>query len=93
MVAYTLSGAVHYTSISTACYKVFFLSQEAMAAKLDVLGAFRTVPVHPDNRWLLGMHWVGYIYMKKFLLFCSHFAPTMYDAIADGLLWVLHRTR
>ncbi len=26
-----------------------------LLAKFDVEGAFRMVPVHPDDRWLLGM--------------------------------------
>ena len=28
-------------------------------AKFDVQGAFRTIPVHPNDRRLLGMRWEG----------------------------------
>ena len=32
-------------------------------AKFDLEGAFRTVPVYPDGRRLLGLHWEGRIYI------------------------------
>ena len=32
-------------------------------AKFDIQGAFRTIPVHPDDRRLLGMHWESRIYV------------------------------
>ena len=86
--------SLHYTSVDTACCKVLFLGQGATLAKFDVLGAFQTIPVHPHNCWLLGMHWVGCIYVGEVLPFSLHSAPRLYNAIADGLLWSFcHRTR
>ncbi len=60
-----------------------------MLAKFDVSGAFRTVPVHPDDCHLLGMHWRDSIYVDKVLPFGLRSAPKLYNAIADGLLWNL----
>ena len=57
--------------------------------KFDVQGAFQTVPVHPDDRWLLGMQWQGQTYVDKVLPFVLHSAPKLYNAVADGLLWIL----
>ena len=37
----------------------------AVLAKFDVLGAFRTVPVHPDDRGLLGMRWRDKVYVDN----------------------------
>ncbi len=54
-------------------------------AKFDVEGAFRTVPVHPDDRWLLGMRWEGQVHVDKVL----RSAPKLYNAVADALLWIL----
>ena len=45
-------------------------------AKFDVEGAFRTIPVHPDDRRLLGMHWEGRIYADKVLPFRLRLAPS-----------------
>ncbi len=61
----------------------------AALAKFDVSGAFRTVPVHPDDRRLLGMRWKGKTYVDKVLPFGLRSAPKLYNSIADGLLWIL----
>ncbi len=34
-------------------------------AKFYVEGAFQTVPVHPDDQWLLCMRWGGQVYVDK----------------------------
>ena len=64
----------------------------AMLAKFDLEGTFRTVPVHPDDRWLLGMQWEGHVYIDKVLPFGLRFAPKLYNAVADALLWILERS-
>ena len=63
-----------------------------MLAKFDVEGAFRTVPVHPDDRWLLGMQWEGQVYIDKVLPFGLRSVPKLYNAVADALLWILERS-
>ena len=75
--------SLRYISIGTACLKMLFLGQEAM------LGAFWTLPVHPSNCWLQGMKWEGCIYVDEDHPFGLPSAPKLYNAIADGLLWVL----
>ena len=35
------------------------LGRGALLAKMDIQQAYRMVPVHPDNRALLGMRWEG----------------------------------
>ncbi len=83
--------SLQYTSVDTACQNILRLGQGANLAKFDVSGAFRTVPVHPDDRHLLGMQWRGHTYVDKVLPFGLRSAPKLYNAIADGLLWVLVR--
>ena len=61
--------SVRYTSVDAACKRVVAKGRGAMLAKFDVEGAFRTVPVHPDDRWLLGMKWEGKVYVDKVLPF------------------------
>ena len=48
---------LHYTSVDEACRQVVARDQGTVLAKFHVEGAFWTVPVHPDDRWLLGMRW------------------------------------
>ncbi len=81
--------SLHYTSVDEACRRVLALGRGAMLAKFDVQGAFRTVPVHPEDRWLLGMRWQGNTYVDKVLPFGLRSAPKIYSAVADGLLWIL----
>ena len=77
---------------SAACRRVVAYGRGAILAKFDVMGAFRTIPVHPEERWLLGMRWNGIIYVDKVLLFGLRSAPKLYNAVADAMLWVLMKT-
>ena len=50
------------------------------------------VPVHLDNRPLLGVQWQGAIYIDAMLPFSLRSAPKIFTAIADALKWILrHR--
>ena len=82
---------VKYTSVDTACRRLLALGRGAMMAKFDVQGAFRTIPVHPHDRWLLGMCWEGKIYIDTVLPFGLRSAPAIYNAVAEALMWVLQR--
>ena len=46
------------------------------------------VPIHPDDRHLLGMKWQGQIYLDSTLPFGLRSAPKVFNAVADGLEWV-----
>ncbi len=83
---------LHYTSVDEACKRVFARDRGTVLAKFDVEGAFRTVPVHPDDRRLLGMRWEGQIFVDKVLPFGLRSAPKLYNAVADALLWILENS-
>ena len=83
--------SLHYTSVDEACKRIVARGQGAILAKFDVEGAFRTVPVHPDDRQLLGIRWEGQIYVDKVLSFGLTSAPKLYNAVVDTLLWILER--
>ena len=82
---------VRYTSVDVACKRLLALGRGSMMAKFDVQGAFRTVPVHPHDRWLLGMCWEGKTYIDTVLPFGLRSAPAIYNAVAEALMWVLRR--
>lgn len=75
--------------MDVACQNILKLVQGANLVKFDVSGAFRTVPVHPDDCHLLGMQWRGNVYVDKVLPFGLRSAPKVYNAIADRPLWIL----
>ena len=60
-------------------------------AKLDVEEAYRIIPIHPDDRQLLGIYLDGQVYMYAALPFGLRSAPLIFTALADGLQWVLQQ--
>lgn len=63
----------------------------ALMAKFDLKSAYRNVPVHPDDRWLLGMS----LYVDVALPFGLRSAPKMFYAVAfliqqKGVRWLEH---
>ena len=47
--------SLNYMSVDRAVQRILRLGTGAKIAKFDVESAYRTVPVHPEDRWLLGM--------------------------------------
>ena len=46
-----------YTSVDEAVRKGLECGKGSLMAKMDIRSAYRTIPVHPDDRHLLGMSW------------------------------------
>ena len=84
--------SLHYSSVDEVCKRVVDIGRGTVLAKFDVQGAFRTIPVHPDDRRLLGMRWEGRINMDKVLPFGLRSAQKLYNAVADALLWILEKS-
>ena len=60
-----------------------------MLAKADIKSAYRLVPVHPDDRPLLGVQCMGAVYIDAMLPFGLRSAPNIFTAQADAIEWVL----
>lgn len=60
-----------------------------MLAKVDIKNAYRMVPVHPEDRSLLGMIWDGALYVDASLPFGLRLAPKIFNTLADTLEWIL----
>ncbi len=65
--------------------------QGAQLAKFDLEAAYRMVPVHPQDRHLLGMEWKGKLFVDTALPFGLRWAPKIFNAVADGLEWMIRR--
>ena len=81
--------SLHYTSVDKAVRKVLEKGTGTVMAKFDIESAYRTIPVHPDDRKLLGMSWKGKVYVDATLPFGLRSAPKIFNAVADGLQWIL----
>ena len=53
-------------------------------AKVDVKSAYRIVPVHPQDWWLLGIQWNGALFVDTTLQFGLRSAPKVFTALADA---------
>ena len=67
------------------------LGPGAQLAKLDICRAYRIVPVHPQDRPLLGMSWRDQCYIDTTLPFGLRSAPKIFSALADALLWAMYQ--
>lgn len=81
--------SLSYTSVDIIAEKVVSLGQGTLLGKMDIKQAYRMVPVHPDDRFLLGMKWQGAVYVDKVLPFGLRSAPLIFTAVADALQWMM----
>ncbi len=80
--------SLSYASIDDAVRRVITFGKGTVLAKIDLESAYRIVPVHLDDRPLLGMVWKGQLFVDTALPFGLRSAPKLFTAVADGLLWV-----
>ena len=78
-----------YASVDAAAAIVLAVGCGAVLVKLDIASAYRIVPVHPDDRPLLGMRWNRSLYVDTAPPFGLRSAPNLFTAVADGLKWIL----
>ena len=83
--------SVSYASVDDAVRCILGLGQGALLAKFDIASAYRVVPVHPEDRLLLGMRWRGELLVDGALLFGLRSVPKLFTAIVDTLLWLMGR--
>ena len=55
--------SLQYVRVDDVVEQLLQLGPGALMAKLDVKSAYRIVPVHPDDRALLGMQWQDKVYV------------------------------
>ena len=81
--------SLSYIGVDNAAREVWRLGQGALLAKVDVKSAYRNIPIHPEDRWLLGMRWEGGLYIDTALPFGLRSAPKIFTAVADAAEWIL----
>ena len=81
--------SVRYAGIDEALSLLRMLGPGAWLAKLDIMHAYRIVPIHPDDRPLLGMSWQNHTFIDTCLPFGLCSAPKIFSALADALMWIM----
>ena len=82
---------LQYTSVDNIARAAHRLGPGALLAKADIKAAYRLVPVHPDDRKLLGVAWNGAHYVDAMLPFGLRSAPKVFTAVADALEWCIRQ--
>ena len=80
---------LHYITVDQIIRLVSRLGKGALMAKFDSESAYCNVPVHPSNRYLLGMKWCNHYYVDLALPFGLRSAPFIFNAVADMVEWIL----
>ena len=83
--------SLKYLSVDFIAKIVSSLGQGSLMAKVDIQSAYRLIPVHPDDRPLLGVRWSGEIFCDAMLPFGLRSAPKLFNAVADALEWCIRR--
>ena len=83
--------SLSYVSIEDAARAIVESGPGSKLAKIDIKNAYRIVPVHPEDRLLLGMVWDEGLYVDAVLPFGLRSAPKVFTALADALEWVIRR--
>ncbi len=79
--------SMQYTSVKKVARAAQSLGRGALLAKLDIQAAYRLVPVHPQDRSLLGVRWHDSLYLDGCLMFGLRSSPIIFTALADALEW------
>ena len=81
--------SLSYVTVWDAAQAVAAKGRGALMAKVDVKSAYRNVPIHPHDRWLMGTLWEGSLYIDTALPFGLQSAPKIFTAVADAVEWIV----
>ena len=63
------------------------LGKGTLLVKLDIQAAYYLVPIHPDNRPLLGVKWGDACCFDGMFPYGLRSAPKIFTVVADALEW------
>ena len=74
-----------YTTVERVAQRVMRSGAGALMAKVDIESAYRLVPVHTQDRTLLGILWEGSMFVDVMLPFGLQSVPKIINAVADAI--------
>ena len=83
-------SSLSYPSVDHLSALVVSAGRGSFMVKADIKEAYRMVPVHPEDQYLLGVQWRKFIFIDKVLPFGLRSAPKIFSALADAIQWILH---
>ena len=82
-------SSVYYQTVDQAIDAITMVGRGALLSKFDVERAYRNIPVHPDDRRLLGMRWRDSFWVDLVLPFGSRPSASIFSSVADVLQFML----
>ena len=83
--------SLSYVTITDAAKGVAAFGSGSLITKVDIRIVYRVVPVHPEDRWLMGMMWQNKLYINTALPFGLRSTPKIFTALADAIEWIARR--
>ena len=82
-------SSLSYITLDDAIDGICRTGPDCLLAKIDIKNTFHLLPVHPADRYLLGMEWQGHVYVDNCLPFGLRSAPRLFNMLAELLTWVV----
>ena len=84
-------ASLSYIKVEKVATRAAQMGQGSLLAKFDIEEAYRIVPVHPDDKHLLGIVWNNQLHIDAALPFGLRSAPLIFTALADALQWAIQQ--
>ena len=86
-------GSLRFAHFDNAVEAIRSAGPGATLIKRDLADAYRHIPVHPEDWWLLGFCWQGRYWYDQFLPFGLRTSPIIFDQFSSALEWILRQER
>jgi hypothetical protein len=83
------SSAIQYVRMNQIFNSIIQAGRGCVVIKKDVEAAFRTVPIAPHERHLVGFEWEKIFYTENCLPFGLCTAPFLFNLFAEAFYWIL----
>ena len=77
--------SLSYVGVQEAARGIVTRGRGTLMAKVDVKSAYRLIPVHADDRWLMGMLCRGSVFVDLTLPFGLRSALKIFTAVVDAV--------
>ena len=74
--------SVQYMRVNDVISGIMSFGRATLLAKFDVESAYWNIPVHPEDRYLLGMKWEGNYFINMALPFGLRSAPFIFSSVS-----------
>ena len=82
-------ASLTYPRVDHLAMLIHQVGRETYLVKADVKEAYRNIPIHQDDRWLLGVEWGGVTHVNGAIPFGLRSVPKIFSAVADAAQWIL----